>query len=396
VRVVFWTAFGGTIGQAMQQLIDRFNDSQEEVFVENQFQGTYEETAQKLAAALAAREIPDMAILSEVTWNRFYLNDSLEPLTGYFGDGFSPEEYVDSLIDEGTREGEIWWVPFARSTPLFYYNREMFEEAGLPDRGPETWDELREWGAELSRLEGNPAVHIFTTAANYNAWHFQGNVWQWGGRYSDDEFNMLIEEEPAVEAGEFIRRFVHEDELGYMSEDQSVDFANGLGATTQQSTGSLGGILEAARFEVGTSMLPEYREFGCPTGGAGIGIMAAASDERKEAAFEFIRFAARPENVAFWSQETGYMPATESARESDEMQRYFRENPNFQVAVEQLPKTRAQDVARTLVPNGDQTIGTGLERLLVRNEDPQSVFADVARQLERDAEEVREQVLERM
>lgn len=175
-----------------------------------------------------------------------------------------------------------------------------------------------------------------------------------------------------------------------------MDFANGLTATALMSTGSLGGTVEASPFEVGTAMLPEWDEFGCPTGGAGIAIMAAAADERKEAAFEFIRFAAQPENVAFWTRETGYMPVTEDARESSEMQSYFEENPEFTVAVEQLPLTRPQDFARTIVPNGDQTLGTGVERILTNDEPAESVFAEVARQLEEDAEDVREQALERM
>jgi sn-glycerol 3-phosphate transport system substrate-binding protein len=396
-RVVFWTAFSEKNGEAMQQLIDDFNASQEDIFVENQFQGTYEETAQKLATSLTANEVPELVVLSEITWNRFYLNDSLEPLSSYFSGGDpDPGDYVEQLIGEGTREGEIWWAPFARSTPLFYYNRDMFAQAGLPDRGPSTWDELREWGRDLIRLNGNPKAHAFTNAANYNAWYFQGNVWQWRGNYSDEDFNILITEGPAVEAGEFVRRLVHDDQMAYMAEDQSRDFANGLAATTEQSTGALGGITDTAQFEVGTAMLPEQGNFGCPTGGAGLAILAAAPDERKQAAFEFIKFAARPENVAFWSTATGYVPVTKSAQESAEMQSYFEENPNFKVAVDQLPKTQTQDSARTLIPNGDPTIGQGLERILVGNEPAQGVFQEVAGQLETDAQDVREQAAGRV
>jgi len=396
-RVVFWSAFAEKNGEALQKLVDDFNASQEDIFVENQFQGSYEETAQKLATALAAQQIPDMAVLSEVTWNRFFLDDTLEPLTSYFSGGDpDPEDYVESLIGEGRREGETWWVPFARSTPLFYYNRDMFAQAGLPDRGPETWDELREWGRDLVRLSGNPKAHAFTNAARYNAWYFHGNVWQWGGNYSDENLNALISEAPAVEAGEFARRLIHEDELAYMADDQTLDFANGLAATTMESTGALGGITSSAQFEVGTAMLPEQREFGCPTGGSGLAILAAAPDDRKQAAFEFIKFATRPENVAFWSTTTGYMPVTKSAQESSEMQSYFQENPNFKVAVDQLPKTQPQDTARTLIPNGDTTIGTGLERIFVSNEPAETVFGEVAQQLETDAQDVKEQAAGRV
>jgi sn-glycerol 3-phosphate transport system substrate-binding protein len=394
VSVVYWSSWGGKNGEGVQKLVDDFNASQSDIVVENQFQGSYEETAQKLAAAMAARQTPDMVSLSEVTWNRFYINQTLQPLDDLFAKAnFNPADYVDPLINEGTRQGKIWWVPFARSTPLFYYNRDVFKEAGLPDRGPETWAELREWGAELMKVGGeNMKVFAFTTAKNYNAWHFQGNVWQWGGAYSDKELNALIDEPATVEAGEWVRKFVHEDKMGYMTDDQSTDFINGVCATTSQSTGSLGGIATAAKFAVGTAFLPQNKQFGCPTGGAGLGILAAAPAEKKDAAVEFLKFLAKPENVVFWSKHSGYMPATDSAREAPDMQQYFTQNPNYKVAVEQLPKTQPQDTARLLIPNGDQTIGTGLERILVNNEPADKVFADVATQLERDAQEIKNQL----
>jgi sn-glycerol 3-phosphate transport system substrate-binding protein len=163
-------------------------------------------------------------------------------------------------------------------------------------------------------------------------------------------------------------------------------------ATTTQSTGSLGGIATSAKFQVGTAFLPQGKQFGCPTGGAGLGIMAAAPEEQKQAAVEFLKFLAQPENVVYWSKHSGYMPATNSARDSQGMQDYFKENPNYRVAVEQLPKTQAQDTARLIIPNGDQTIGTGLERILANNEPADKVFAEVAAQLERDAQEVKDQI----
>ena len=395
VQVVFWSAWGGKNGEGVQKLVDDFNASQTEIVVENQFQGTYDETAQKLAQGLQARQVPDMVALSEVTWNRFYINQSLQALDDLFTTAnFDPAaEYVEPLIKEGTRGGKIWWIPFARSTPLFYYNRDMFKQAGLPDRGPKTWDELREWGPELLKVGGeNTKVFAYATAKNFNAWHFHGNVWQWGGRYSDEELNALIDEAPAVEAGEWVRRFVHEDKMGYMADDHSVDFINGLCATTSQSTGSLGGIVTGAKFQVGTAFLPEQKQFGCPTGGAGLALVASAPDDRKQAAVEFIKFLAKPENVAFWSKHSGYMPATKSANDSPEMQALFKENANYKVAVDQLPKTQAQDTARRLIPNGDTTIGTGLERIIVNNEPAQQVFADVAAQLEQDAQSVKDQI----
>ena len=393
-KVTFWSSWGGKNGEALTKLVNDFNAAQKDVFIDNQYQGTYDETAQKLAAAIAARQVPDMASLSEVTWNKFSINKTLQPLDDLLKkSSVDPKDYVESLIAEGTRQGKIWWVPFARSTPLFYYNRTLFKEAGLPDRAPKTWDELRTWGLELQKLnKPDLKAYAFTNGKNFNAWHFQGNVWQWGGNYSDKNLDIKIDQPPAVAAGEWLRKFVNEDKLGYMAPDQSLDFSNGLCAMTQQSTGALGTILATAKFDVGTGMLPEQQKFGCPTGGAGLALLAAAPDDRKQAAIEFIKFLNKPENVAYWSKQTGYMPATKSAREAPEMQQQFTANPNYKVAVDQLPKTQPQDTARLFIPNGDQTIGTGLERILVNNESAAAAFKAVAEQLKRDAQDVKDQI----
>ena len=72
------------------------------------------------------------------------------------------------------------------------------------------------------------------------------------------------------------------------------------------------------------------------------------------------------------------MPVRKSAIESEEMQAFFAENPNFKTAVDQLPLTKPQDSARVFIPNGDQIIGSGLERITVNREEAQPVFNDVA------------------
>ncbi len=145
-----------------------------------------------------------------------------------------------------------------------------------------------------------------------------------------------------------------------------ADFLNGYTASIMASTGSLGGIKQDATFDFGTSFLPEELSFGCCTGGAGLAIMADKSPEQQEAAFKFVSWATSPEQTEWWSQTTGYMPVRKSAIESETMQGFFADNPNFKTAVDQLPKTKAQDSARVFIPNGDQIIGKGLERITVQ------------------------------
>jgi len=399
VKVTYWGSFSGNLGEAEQEVVRRFNASQNDVEVNYQYQGSYEDTAQKLTQALAAKQTPDIVLLSDVWWFKFYLNDVLQPLNDFFAQAkIDLGDYVDPLINEGTRKGQVYWVPFARSTPLFYYNKAAWSEAGLPDRGPETWDEFLQWVPKLRKQDGGKTTRFafaHPNAASYAAWVFQPVVWQWGGSYSDPDFTIHLQEQPAVEAGRFWLRSIAEG-WAISSKDLNADFLNGVTAAMLASTGSLAGLEQSAKFPVGTAMLPKGPAgFGCCTGGSGLAVLKGKSAEVQRAAFQYLAFATSPEMTTFWSQKTGYMPVRKSAVQSAAMQQYFQSHPNFKTAVDQLPKTRPQDAARVWIPNGDQIIGKGLERVTIQREDPQNVFNDVARTLTDAAKPVVEQLKRR-
>jgi sn-glycerol 3-phosphate transport system substrate-binding protein len=394
-EVIYWGSFGpGTVnGDAEAGMVERFNTSQSEVVVNYQYQGSYEETGQKLTAGLAAGEVPDVALLSDVWWFNFYLNGALAPLNDFMtAEGVDPADYVDSLINEGNRDGVQYWMPFARSTPIFYFNREMFGEVGLTE-APKTWDEFVAVAPDLVQREGDTVTRSAfaqRSSASYIAWVFQGAVWQWGGQYSDAEFNMTINQGGALDAGNFFRSSVA-DGWASTPADPDADFLNGLTASMIGSTGGLTRFINEATFDWGTGFLPEGPAgFGCPTGGAGMSVLAQS--EKQEAAFKFVAFGSTPENTAWWSLQTGYMPVRKSAIEQPDLVAFHDENPQARVAVEQLEFTRPQDAARVFVPGGDQIIGGGLERITIDQEEVQPVFDEVNETLTEEAEPVKEQL----
>lgn len=387
-NVVVWSAWSGGNGKALDALVQKFNDSQDDFFVSAQFQGSYAELQQKLAAALQAKTIPDIASLAETTWRRFFLNDTLEPLDQYFGDGFDRSVYVDQLIEEGVAQDKTWWVPFARSTPLFYYNRDLFAKLKLPDRGPQTWTELREWGPLIAsaKANGKPVMaHAFT---GEDDWQFSSAVWQFGGAISKG-LDVLIDTGGAVEAAEFQRNLIFADKFAYLAKAPKVDFQNGLIATAMESTGVLRGVTEAAKFSVGTSFLPKQKDTGVPTGGAGLAIMRNSADKRKKGAAAFLKFLARPENSAQWTVQTGYLPVVKAAQQQPELADLIKKNPNFGVAIQQLPLSRHGDDARLFVPNAPEVIKSGIQKIFSSNQPGQQVLTDVAGRLRKGAEQIK-------
>ncbi|MEX1020807.1 MAG: ABC transporter substrate-binding protein [Litorilinea sp.] len=395
--ITLWSSFSGVNGTAENTLVERFNEQMDgDVVVDYQFQGSYEETAAKVTAALQANTAPEIALLSDVWWFKFYLSQHLLPLDSLMeAQNVDLADYHDSLINEGVRQGQHYWMPFARSTPLFYYNKEKWEAAGLPDRGPATWDEFTEWAELLVERDGDEvttSAFAHPDGASYIAWLFQGVVWQFGGAYSDADFTMRMTDEETIAAGQFYHDTVHNFQWAVPSSDLGVDFINGFTAAAMMSTGSLGGINANAEFEFGTAFLPEKDGFGCCTGGAGLSVLSNAPEDKHTACMQYIEFASNPEQTTFWSQATGYMPVRKSAQERPEMLAYFEEFPQFKTATDQLALTRAQDAARVFVPNGDQIIGRGLERITVQSDAVAGAFADVQRILEEEAQPVVEQL----
>ncbi len=395
VEVTWWASQSGVNGEAEQELVKRFNESQSDIKVNYQFQGTYEETAQKLTAALQARQVPEIATLSDVWWFKFYLNQAIAPLNDYVSaNNVEVDDYFESLWNEGVRQDQQFWIPMARSTPLFYYNKDAFAEGGVDESVVSNWDDIVANADKLMVKEGDKTTRYafgHPNAASYNAWLFQCVIWAYEGAYSDEEFNILIDEEHGVEAGNFFRASIA-DGWATATEDHVNDFNTGLFSSIMASTGSMGGIRENATFEWGTAFIPEKYTFGCCTGGSGLSIMAGADDAKKEAAFAFIEFATNPESQIYWAQTTGYMPVRKSAVESDEMAAFYDDFPQAKTAVDQLPKTKPQDYARVFIPNGDQIIGGGLEQITVNQVDAADAFADVAQTLEEEAQPVIEQL----
>lgn len=389
VEITYWGSFSSSSGEAEQAIVDEFNASQSDVKVNYQYQGSYEDTAQKLTAGLQARSVPEVCLLSDVWWFKFYLAEAIAPLNDLAqAEKVNLDDYEPVLLNEGLRNGKYYWIPFARSTPLFYYNRDAWEEAGLPDRGPETWSELQEWSEKLTKKDGDiitRAAFGHPNGASYVAWLFQGVVWQFGGQYSTPEFKITLDDPNVARASMMYHDSVNVDKWAIASQDLNKDFLGGAICSMMASTGSLTGIERDAEFRVGTAFLPKETYFGCPTGGSGMAILSSVPAEKQQAAMKFVAYATSPEKTTFWAKATGYMPVRKSAVTSDEMKAFFDEHPNFKVAVEQLPQTRAQDAARVFIPGGDQIIGKGLERITLGGESPEPVWKEVTAELEKAA-----------
>lgn len=340
VQIEFWNALTGKNEEILKGFVDEFNDQSENVEVNMVSQGDYWENGTKLQAAIAAKNQPDLTMLEITQISQFASFGTLANVDDYISDE-TKEDFLDGLMREAEYNGETVAVPLNRSTPLLYINKDMCESAGLDPAGPKNWEELKVYAEKLTNKEEG----IVGLAVPIDIWFYEALIYQQGGEIVDSNNQVAFNNEKGIKALELWQDMMKEGTMqlpageGYDAWDTAKDaFINGKAGMTLQSTASLAGILEQTqeRFTVNTAFLPGDTQYGVPTGGANLVIMEGSSEEEKQAASEFIEFMSEKENVIKFSMDTGYMPTTKSALESEEMSKLYEEKPQYKVAVYQL------------------------------------------------------------
>jgi sn-glycerol 3-phosphate transport system substrate-binding protein len=383
--IAFWSNHPGQSTGVERELIGRFQSQFPGLQVKLIDAGKdYDEVAQKFNAALIGTDVPDVVVLDDIWWFHFALSGVIAPLDELFRQvGLDTTDYVDTLLADYEFNGKHYALPYARSTPLFYYNKAVWERAGLPDRGPHSWQEFDEWGPQLQRLVGAGKWAHGWANAELISWTFEGPNWTFGGAYSD-KWSLTFTDPATIAAGNFLRDSIHRKGYAAIANDIANEFATGILASTVASTGALVGITAAARFDFGAAPLPIGPGGipGCPSGGAGLAIPTKLSEERKLNALKFIRFVTNPSNTAYFGRRTGYLAVRKSAIDDPSEQKYLADNPRARVALDQLAHTRPQDYARVFLPGGDRIISSGLESIGLKGSDVTTTFTDINKQLQ--------------
>jgi sn-glycerol 3-phosphate transport system substrate-binding protein len=357
VKVTFWHAMDGTNGQTLEKLADDFNkENKGKISIEPVYQGDYDDSIAKFKAAVQSGSTP--ALVQTYDLGLQFMIDSgvVVPMQSFIDrDDFDVSKIQENIAGYYTVSDKLWSMPFNTSMPVLYYNKTLFDKAGLdPDKAPETLDEVREAADALSKKNGGPAEFGFN-AAIYG-WYVEQIIACSGelycepdnGRGSERASKFSFDNEPAITFLEWWKKMVDDGVAGNTGRDTTDAqdaFKSGTIGIFLESTGMLGGVQEAAKagnFEVGVGYYPriEKNDFGPIIGGASLFVVGEDhEDAEKEAAWQFVQFLAQPENQATWHTGTGYFPASTEALDEPEDVKWRKKFPQFDVAVQQLDDT---------------------------------------------------------
>lgn len=354
-EVVFWTSMSGGMGEAVDKIVSDYNASQDKVHVTVEFQGNYYDMAAKLQTAVTSGEMPHVAQLEMGRTKMFADYGVLQDMTDLAKEaGLDASMFYDGLMSCCDWGEGLYALPFNRSTPMFYYNKDMFKEVGLdPETPPKNWDELKEYAAKLSIPDERWGYEM-----PIDAWFYEAFIMQSDGRIlNEDETDIGFNDVTGIEPLGMWKSMISEGIMKappgkeYNSyEAARSDFAAGITAMIVTSSGDLGTLTNSCDFEIGTCFLPANKRFGVPTGGANV-VMMAGRDEDTDATMDFLKYLTSPEVAAYWSTKTGYVPSSKAASETSVYQEFIAANDNAKTALEQMQYT---DIPRPINENYPQ------------------------------------------
>lgn len=353
-EIQWWHAMGGELGAKLEEITKGFNDSQDEYTVVPSYKGTYPETMTAAIAAFRAQQQPAIVQVFEVgTGTMMAAEGAIVPVHQLMADqgaAFDPQAYLPAVVGYYTdTNGNMLSLPFNSSTPIVYYNKTVFEKAGLdPDTPPKTWAELEEFSDKI--IGSGAATCGFTTqwiswiqTENLSAWHNQPIGTKQNG-FGGTDARLTLNGPVQVKHWENLKRLSDEGIFKYggpVGGDNAAPmfYAQDCAMYMASSASRAGVIANAKDFELGFGMLPYYDDVeGAPQnsiiGGASLWVLSGRPAEEYAGVAKFFEYLSSPEVQADWASFSGYLPITQAAM--DEMTQFYADNPGADTGIKQI------------------------------------------------------------
>lgn len=354
LQFYFPVAVGGTAAETIQTLTDEYMAANPDVKIDAVYSGSYQDTVAKAITAARGGNAPQLSVILSV--DMFTLID--EDLIVPFDDYLTTDEEKDWLkgfypafMENSQTGGKTYGIPFQRSTPVLYWNKEAFKEAGLdPEVAPQNWDEMVAFGKKLTKKDADGKVTqwgVRIPSSGFPYWLFQGLAIENGAILANAEGNKTNFDDPkVVEALQYLVDLSTKHEVmapGIIEWGATPKaFFEGQTAMMWTSTGNLTNVRNNAPFDFGVAMLPEKVQRGAPTGGGNFYLFKGASEEQTDAAVDFVQWITAPEQSAKWTIATGYVAPRPETWDTETMKAYTADFAPALVARDQLEFAKAE------------------------------------------------------
>jgi sn-glycerol 3-phosphate transport system substrate-binding protein len=360
VPVTLWHSMSSQNLVTLTHLTDQFNASQSDVKVSLVAQAGYPATLSAYTAALSGGQLPDLVQITTVDLELMIDSQSIVPAQAAVdADHYDLSDFLPSTLAYFRNAGGLQAMPFNISTQVLYFDNGAFTRAKLdPSSPPATLDDVRSASQQIvSSGAEKYGMSLKLTASNVEQWMAIGDATLLNNG------NGRTSRATSVEFGDALGTTIF-DWFGGMISQKLAQATSGttfdnllaipskiapMTIDTSAALGTIASLLSRNQFPgvslgVGPMPGPTAPGGGVVVGGAGLFLVNASPDERKDAAWQFTKFLLEPSSQATWAAGTGYVPVRQSAVGMPVLARAWSAVPGYRVAYEQVRQSPA-DVA---------------------------------------------------
>ncbi|MGE3366036.1 MAG: sn-glycerol-3-phosphate ABC transporter substrate-binding protein UgpB [Rhizobiaceae bacterium] len=363
-EISWWHAMTGANNEVVDTLSKEFNESQTEYKITPVFKGTYPETLNAGIAAFRAKQPPTiMQVFDAGTGTMMAAEGAIKPVAEILSMGgkpFDKSQYLPGIVSYYSKpDGTMLSFPYNSSSPILYYNKDIFKKAGLDENNPpKTWNEV--WDAAKKIKSSGAAPCGFTSTwltwihtENFAAW----NNYSWGTQengIAGPNVELKVNAKPFVDHFQALADLAKDGTFKYggrTSEAKQIFLAGECGLFTE-SSGGLGDIIKSG-MNYGTGMLPYDTESqNTIPGGASLWVFAGKSDDEYKGVAAFFNFLSQTDIQARLHQVSGYLPVTLAAYEKTKADGFYEKNPAREIPIKQmLAKAPTENSKGVRLPN---------------------------------------------
>lgn len=171
-KLVLWSYYETEMQKkAMDELVDGFNESQDEYLLTWEYHGPVTAFNKELAISITQNQLPDMVIVDNPDMPSYIKMDKFEDITEYIKDMDGIKQYFPKALESVTHEGQYYGLPFCCNNLGLIYNKDMLEEENI--EVPQNWEEMvdaarklannKRYGLAVSAISGEQNAFQFAT-----------------------------------------------------------------------------------------------------------------------------------------------------------------------------------------------------------------------------------------
>ena len=316
-------------------LFTEFQKTEEGKNVEFKFEEipTTDAYNQKIKLLISSGDLPDIVFNGgNNIINLAVESGKVQDLTSYFEE--DPEwkaQFDESSLEFNSVDGKIYGVPVSKEISYIYYNKDLFEQAGLeaPDVAYETWDDFFK-ACDTLKEKGITPLGMDTADLGWltNLWYsgLIGTAGDTGNEFMNamypTDYNTPEVEKATTDLQKMLAEYTTADAVGGKYDTMATHFFNSEVAMFPNGPGMIPDIRSEEKApagfydKVGIMLLPEYGMEMVPTPGDMVG---AKDPEKIEAAVAFLKFETSIENQLKGLEMAGLQPVSSQVEIPDSL-----------------------------------------------------------------------------